>query len=72
MVPEGNPFHQDMDIALTFAEKALEGRGAVRVHGGGFGGTVQAYVPLEKRDDFTARMEKLFGPGCCIDTEVLS
>ena len=72
VVPEGSAFRQDMAVALTFAEKALEGIGAVRVHGGGFGGTIQAYVPFEKLDLFKTQMQALFGPGCCIDTKILS
>ena len=72
VTPEGSVFRQDMAAALSFAEKALEGTGAVRVHGGGFGGTIQAYVPFEKLDAFRIRMEDLFGPGCCIDTKILS
>ena len=36
-----------MAVALTVAERALDGRGACRVHGGGFAGTIQAFVPLD-------------------------
>ena len=72
VIPEGSAVHQDMAVALAFAEKALEGTGAVRVHGGGFGGTIQAYVPFDKLDPFKTQMEALFGPGCCIDTKILS
>ncbi len=39
--------------------------GAARVHGGGFAGTAQAYVPLERLEAFTAQMESEFGAGCC-------
>ena len=39
--------------------------GAARVHGGGFAGTAQAYVPLERQDAFVAAMEAEFGKGCC-------
>ena len=72
VIPEGSSFCQDMAVALAFAEKALEGTGAVRVHGGGFGGTIQAYVPFEKQDRFKTQMEALFGSGSCIDTKILS
>ena len=40
--------HQDMAVALAVAEKALNGKGACRVHGGGFAGTIQAFVPVEE------------------------
>ena len=40
-------------------------RGAFRIHGGGFGGTVQAFVPDDLLDAFRARLESVFGPGSC-------
>ncbi len=53
--------HQEMGIALALCDKLLEGRGACRVHGGGFGGMVQAFVPLEQRDGFVSGIEKYLG-----------
>jgi galactokinase len=66
IVPGGASAHQDMAFALTMAEKALNGQGAVRVHGGGFAGTIQAYVPLDRQDSFKNAMESLLGAGSCI------
>ena len=43
----------------------LSGRGAFRVHGGGFAGTVQAFVPLDMLDSFKETIEKAIAPGCC-------
>ena len=43
----------------------LAGEGAVRVHGGGFAGTVQAFVPLDKLDTFKAGIEAIIGQGRC-------
>ena len=60
-----NPEKQDMSVALALAESILDGRGAVRVHGGGFAGTVQAFVPVEQLDDFKTNMEKILGAGRC-------
>ena len=57
--------HQDMAIALTVAEKALNGEGACRVHGGGFAGTIQAFVPLEKVSAFKKTVESMLREGCC-------
>lgn len=57
--------HQDMAIALTVAEKALNGEGACRVHGGGFAGTIQAFVPLDKVSVFKKTVESMLGEGCC-------
>ena len=61
------PGAADQSLALTLAvcQDALEGRGACRVHGGGFAGTVQAFVPLEILDAFRARMESVLGEGRC-------
>ena len=49
--------------ALALAEHVLDGRGAVRIHGGGFGGTIQAFVPLELVDTFIAKMNGWLGEG---------
>ncbi len=49
--------------ALGLAEHVLGGRGAVRIHGGGFGGTIQAFVPLDMVDAFITRMDAWLGAG---------
>lgn len=59
------PREQAVPLALAAADRFLEGEGAVRVHGGGFAGTIQAFVPLEKMDDFCAKMEAILGEGRC-------
>ncbi len=59
------PDFQGMPIALALAEPMLEGHGAWRVHGGGFGGTTQNFVPLDMVPAFTERMESVFGKGSC-------
>lgn len=60
-----NPSEQGLSVGLYAAENVLEGRGACRVHGGGFAGTIQAFVPNDKLEAFTDTMEKLFGKGSC-------
>ncbi|MDE6454685.1 MAG: galactokinase, partial [Dysosmobacter sp.] len=60
-----DPRQQAIPIALAFGRELLEGTGAIRVHGGGFAGTIQAFVPLEKLDAFRSGMESLLGPGMC-------
>ena len=65
VVPSGATVHQDMAFTLAMAEHILHGRGAVRVHGGGFAGTVQAYVPLDMEYYFKEKMESLMGEGSC-------
>ena len=49
--------------ALALAEHILDGRGAVRIHGGGFGGTIQAFVPMELIDTFIDQMNTWLGEG---------
>ena len=59
------PKNQPVSLGLALSEELLKGRGAWRVHGGGFAGTVQAFVPLEKLDAFKAEMEAILGAGKC-------
>jgi len=63
VIPAGSTFHQEMALTLALVNKLLDGSGACRVHGGGFAGAVQAYVPLESVNDFTAKLESVVGPG---------
>lgn len=49
--------------ALALAEHALDGAGAVRIHGGGFGGTIQAFVPTAQVDAFITCMNTWLGAG---------
>ena len=50
---------------VYLCEELLEGKGAWRVHGGGFAGTIQAFVPVDMLADFKRRMELVFGEGNC-------
>ena len=52
-------------VTIALAQKLLGGRGAVRVHGGGFAGTIQALVPLGLVELYQREMERAFGQGCC-------
>jgi len=61
---------QPMTLALALAEQILSGRGACRVHGGGFAGTTLNAVPMEIADTFVSRMEAVFGPGSCYVLDV--
>lgn len=65
ITPAGAVEAQDMAIALEAAETALNGRGACRVHGGGFAGTIQAFVPTESVSEFCEKMELMLRKGCC-------
>ncbi len=63
--PVSNPRQQAIPLALALGRELLEGEGAIRVHGGGFAGTVQAFVPNEKRAAFKSGMEAVLGQGSC-------
>lgn len=65
ITPAGAVQEQSMAVALTVAQRALKGRGACRVHGGGFAGTIQAFVPLDILDVFRSEIEGALGTGCC-------
>ena len=65
VVPAGYIAHQDMAIALGVCHKLLGDRGAFRVHGGGFAGTIQAFVPVDMLDAFRAGMDAVLGEGAC-------
>ena len=65
VIPAGFVAHQDMAVALGLCEHYLQGKGAYRVHGGGFAGTVQAFVPLEMLDAFRTGIDKALGEGAC-------
>ncbi len=59
------PTDQPVSLALAVSERVLKGKGAWRVHGGGFAGTIQAFVPLELLDAYKSEMERIFGEGAC-------
>ena len=65
VIPAGYKAHQDVAVALGLAEHYLQGRGAYRVHGGGFAGTIQAFVPFDILDRFVAGMDGVLGEGAC-------
>ena len=65
VIPAGYKAHQDVAVALALAEHYLNGRGAYRVHGGGFAGTIQAFVPFDILDAFVAGMDAVLGDGAC-------
>lgn len=65
ITPAGAIEHQDVAVALALCDTLLQGRGAYRVHGGGFAGTVQAFVPLDMLDSFKTGIERVLGEGKC-------
>ncbi len=59
------PAEQPVAIGLAISEQMLKGKGAYRVHGGGFAGTMQAFVPNELLDAYKNAVEDIFGEGSC-------
>lgn len=63
--PVNNITEQGVSIALALSEMELKGKGAWRVHGGGFAGTIQAFVPKGLLGSYIATLEHVFGKGSC-------
>ena len=65
VIPAGRIQAQEVALALGLCEHYLNGRGAYRVHGGGFAGTVQAFVPNDLLEAFRAGLDAVLGEGAC-------
>ena len=65
VVPTGHTEHQELAFALALADRLLNGRGACRVHGGGFAGTIQAFVPENMLENFRREIDAVLGNGAC-------
>ncbi len=61
----GAPLSQAVSVALNLCHKMLDGKGAWRVHGGGFAGTIQAFVPNDILPEFKAMINSVFGEKAC-------
>ena len=71
-VSVGGATEQPAMVALALAERLLDGRGACRIHGGGFGGSIQAFVPIERVDAFVCGMDRWFGEGAARHYRIVS
>lgn len=60
-----HPEEQGVSLGLAVSERILNGHGACRVHGGGFAGTIQAFVPLALVEEYCQEMDAVFGPSSC-------
>ena len=60
-----HPERQGVSLALALSEKVLKGRGASRVHGGGFAGTIQAFVPNDLVEEYRETLDAALGEGSC-------
>lgn len=63
--PVNNVKEQGVSLALALSEMVLKGKGAWRVHGGGFAGTIQAFVPNDLLDKYVNTLEHIYGKGSC-------
>ncbi len=63
--PVNNIREQGVSLALALSELVLKGRGAWRVHGGGFAGTIQAFVPNDLLDKYVTTLEHIYGKASC-------
>ncbi|MDC7233926.1 MAG: galactokinase family protein [Spirochaetales bacterium] len=61
--PGKEPQEQGISLALALTEEFLDDRGACRVHGGGFAGTIQVYIPNEQASEYVDYMQQFFGEG---------
>ena len=59
------PIEQPVALGLAVSEQVLRNKGAYRVHGGGFAGTIQAFVPNELLDTYKQAIESVFGEDSC-------
>ena len=65
VIPAGYTAHQDVALSLCLCQELLGDRGGFRVHGGGFAGTVQAFVPMDMLEDFRQGIDRVLGEGSC-------
>ena len=65
VIPAGYKQQQDVAVSLALCEHYLNGQGAFRVHGGGFAGTVQAFVPFDLLETFRTGIDGVLGEGAC-------
>ena len=59
------PMEQAIPLGVMISRNILGENGAVRVHGGGFAGTIQAFVPTKKVNEYSQEMKRIFGDGSC-------
>ncbi len=62
--------NQPLSIALMISEELLEGHGVCRIHGGGFAGTILAFVKNDFVDEYHDKIEKIFGEGSCLKLQI--
>ena len=61
-----NNMDQSLALAIKLSEMILKDKGVVRVHGGGFAGTIQAFVEDDFVEEYRQKIERYFGEGTCL------
>lgn len=67
-----NVGEQGLSLAIALTKQFLGGKGACRVHGGGFAGTIQCYIPKEMLSDYKNMIESVYGEGACMPLKISS
>ncbi len=70
MYSPANPREQGLSLGVALTRDFLKGEGACRVHGGGFAGTIQCYVPEERFPYYKQYIESFFGSGSCVELSI--
>ena len=65
-----NPTNQALTLGIMLSKKILGDKGAVRVHGGGFAGTIQAFVPIDFAEKYISEMNRIFGECSCVKIKI--
>ena len=61
---------QGLCLAIALTKRFLGGKGACRVHGGGFAGTIQCYIPNDMLGDYVKMIEDVFGKDSCVPLKI--
>lgn len=65
-----NPTKQALTLGIMLSKRILRCEGAVRVHGGGFAGTIQAFVPIDFAEKYISEMNRIFGECSCVKIKI--
>lgn len=65
LYPGNTPHRREIPLCIALSKRLLGGNGAVRVHGGGFAGTVLAVLPVDRAQNYRDGIEHVFGQNSC-------
>ncbi len=70
LFPVSNAKEQGLSLAIALTKEFLNGEGTARVHGGGFAGTIQCYIPKTRFSEYKNMIEKVFGENSCVPLKI--